>query len=166
MKQFLKTVLAVFTGLVLFAAFGLLVLSSLLSEPPPEVPDGAVLVIDLSTPITDKPCAESALDIVENTAASLALHNDDAARIRIVGKRILDVGDGDALIPLVGEVDDREAVRLAQLHHAIAELAVAGDDHLVARAEAVQEGHASWHVTDEFGGTTFKWLPNEAVEEK
>jgi len=67
MKQFIKTVIAVFTGLALFAAVALLVLSALISEPLPKVPDSAVLVIDLSIPITDKPSTESAFDIVRNT---------------------------------------------------------------------------------------------------
>ncbi len=74
MIDFLKTLLAVLVGLILMGLLVMAVVTNLLPEKEvPDVPDGAVLVIDLSIPIADKPKTVQIADIVQRAATGASL---------------------------------------------------------------------------------------------
>jgi protease IV len=70
-KSFVRNTLAAFLGAALFFFFLLIVLTSMTAEEKIEVPDRAILVIDLSLPISDKPNARGASGAIEDTLLSL-----------------------------------------------------------------------------------------------
>lgn len=55
MKGLIRNIFATLIGLMLFSLFAMFVLMSMFQEVVPDVPDGAMIVMDLSMPISDKP---------------------------------------------------------------------------------------------------------------
>ncbi len=75
MLDFFKNIVATLVALAIISVVIYVLALSTLSEPPPAVPEGAMLVIDLSRPITDKPAMGNASDIVYGAPLeTLTLH--------------------------------------------------------------------------------------------